>query len=129
MFDSDRRETAMSVLDKKEELIAAGIDVDSVLQRFMGSEKLMEKFLKRFLDDVTFGQLCDSIAANDCDGAFRAAHTLKGVAGNLGMTELFDCVSAMTEKFRAQDMSSAASDLEGLRKVYEKVLEAVKKLS
>ncbi len=118
----------MGVLDKKEMLTAAGIDVDGVLQRFMGSEKLMEKFLRRFADDVTFGQLRDCIAAGDCDGAFRAAHTLKGVAGNLGMTELFQGVSVMTEKFRAQDMTGAQEDLSLLQAAYDKVMEAVKNL-
>ena len=47
----------MSIADRKAALVAAGIDVDSVMQRFMGSERLTEKFMKRFADDATFSQL------------------------------------------------------------------------
>lgn len=115
----------MSILQNKEMLKEAGIDVDGVLQRFMGSESLAEKFLKRFSSDATFSQLSGCIEAGDCDGAFRAAHTLKGVAGNLGMTALFDCVSEMTEKFRAKDMSAAQEDLAALKAIYDRILGAV----
>ena len=118
----------MSITEKKAALTAAGIDVDSVMQRFMGSERLTEKFMKRFADDETFSQLEKAIAEGDSDGAFRAAHTLKGVAGNLGMTELFDRTSEMTERFRAHDMTGAAEDLAALRTVYERILQAVSAL-
>ena len=70
----------MSIADNKAALTAAGIDVDSVMQRFMGSERLTEKFMKRFADDMTFSQLEKAVAAGDSEEAFRAAHTLKGVA-------------------------------------------------
>ncbi len=118
----------MSIADNKAALTAAGIDVDSVMQRFMGSERLTEKFMKRFADDMTFSQLEKAVAAGDSEEAFRAAHTLKGVAGNLGMTELFDRTSEMTERFRAHDMTGAAEDLAALRTVYERILQAVSAL-
>ena len=35
---------------KNERLIAAGIDTASALERMMGNEMLLERFLKRFLD-------------------------------------------------------------------------------
>ncbi len=115
----------MSIMDKKAALIAAGIDVDSVMQRFMGSERLTEKFMKRFADDVTFSQLEKAVVDGDSEEAFRAAHTLKGVAGNLGMTELFDRTSEMTEKFRAHDMTTAAEDFASLKTIYDRILQAV----
>ena len=36
---------------QKSQLIAAGIDIDDALPRFMGNEALLERFLKKFLQD------------------------------------------------------------------------------
>ena len=38
-------------LEKRKHLEAAGIDVQSALERFMNNEMLLERFLKKFLDD------------------------------------------------------------------------------
>ena len=37
--------------EKRKDLEAAGIDVQSALERFMDNEMLLERFLKKFLDD------------------------------------------------------------------------------
>ena len=39
--------------------------------------------------------------------AFRAAHTLKGVAANMGLLRMQEAASALTEALRAGDMDSA----------------------
>ena len=42
---------------KKEQLTGAGIDVDGALERLMGSETLLERFLIKFLSDPNFEKL------------------------------------------------------------------------
>ena len=42
---------------KKERLAAAGIDVDGALERFMGNDALLERFLKKFLADGNYAAL------------------------------------------------------------------------
>ena len=74
---------------KKERLTAAGIDVDDALGRFMGNEALLERFLTKFLADGNYAALSAAVAAGDSAGALTASHTLKGVCGNLSMSELF----------------------------------------
>ena len=64
---------------KKEQLTGAGIDVDGALERLMGSETLLERFLIKFLSDPNFEKLEHAVAAEDSQGAVHAAHTLKGV--------------------------------------------------
>lgn len=38
----------------KERLMAAGIDVNGALERFMGNEALLEQMLNKFKDDTHF---------------------------------------------------------------------------
>ena len=62
-----------------------GSDYDGVLKR-LGSEALVKRFAVKFLNDPSFQDLTDGLAAKDGEKAFRAAHTLKGVCLNLGFT-------------------------------------------
>ena len=48
------------------------------------SEALVRKFVLKYPNDPSFGQLKDALAAQDWETAFRASHTLKGVAQNFG---------------------------------------------
>ena len=59
-----------------------GSDYDGVLKR-LGSEALVKRFAVKFLNDPSFQELTDGLAAQDGEKAFRAAHTLKGVCLNL----------------------------------------------
>ena len=54
---------------KKEMLAAAGIDAEDALERFMGSEALLTRFLGRFLEDASMDALRGAVAAGDWDKA------------------------------------------------------------
>ena len=60
------------------------------LERFMGSEALLTRFLGRFLEDGNMDALRAAVAAGEWDKALTASHTLKGMSGNLSMTVLYD---------------------------------------
>lgn len=64
------------------------------------SEKLMERFILKFPNDPSMDALNEMVAAGDNKGAFRAVHTLKGVAANLAFTKLFQDASNLTEQLR-----------------------------
>ena len=70
---------------KKRRLVEAGVDVDGALARLMQNEGLLTRLLRAFLQDTNFDQLQQALAARDGKAAFAAAHTLKGVAGNLSL--------------------------------------------
>ena len=57
-----------------------GSDYDGVLKR-LGSEALVKRFAVKFLNDPSFQDLTDGLAAKDGEKAFRAPHTLKGGTG------------------------------------------------
>ena len=64
------------------------------------NETLLRKFILKYRQDGTFEELRTSCAAGDWETAFRAAHTLKGLALNLGFTRLFASSMALTEALR-----------------------------
>ena len=55
----------------KEKLMGAGIDVPVALERFMGNEALLERFLKKFLKDASYEKLVAAIGALATSVMFR----------------------------------------------------------
>ena len=115
--------------NKKQLLEEAGIDVADALTRFMDNEALMLKFLLRFPEDKNFPLLKQAMDSGDAAQAFEAAHTLKGVAGNLAMTELFQQVSLLTEDLREQDLSAARARMPALEACYARIIAVLRELS
>ena len=56
---------------------------ENVSSRMMGNQKLVEKFVRKFLEDPTYKQIKESVEKMDYDEILRATHTMKGVASNL----------------------------------------------
>jgi len=83
----------------KECYAALGGDYDEVLSR-LRSDRLVQKFVLKFLDDGSYELLCASSEAGDREEAFRAAHTMKGVCANLAFSELLASSEALTEALR-----------------------------
>ena len=64
------------------------------------TERMVQKFVLKFLNDESFDLLIQSMEAEDYGEAFRAAHTIKGVAQNLSFTALYQSASALSEALR-----------------------------
>lgn len=65
-----------------------GGDMADAVRR-LGSIAAVERFLRMFAGDDTFAMLEAAMSAGDARRAFRAAHTLKGLAANLGLVQLW----------------------------------------
>lgn len=113
---------------KKKQLQDGGIDVDEAMARFVQNEALMMKFLLRFPQDRNFGLLKQAMENRDAAAGFTAAHTLKGVAGNLSMKELFALSSAVSEDLRGGDLDGALEKMPALEKQYQQILQTLETL-
>ena len=78
-----------------------GGDYDEAL-RGIPSAALIDRFVRKFLDDKSYEQLAQAVGANDRAAAFRAAHTLKGVCANMRFTALKNSASVLTELLRSE---------------------------
>ena len=83
----------------KECYAALGGDYDEALGR-LRSERLVQKFVLKFLNDGSYDLLCTSLEAGSREEAFRAAHTIKGVCANLAFNTLLESSEALTEALR-----------------------------
>ena len=81
-------------------------DYETVLQRFGGNEALLLRFVRKFPAEPTFGQLRTAMEAGDWKGVETAAHTLKGIAGNLGFQQLFSLAQKMVDAVRKEDLAA-----------------------
>ena len=70
-----------------------------VLRR-LPSEAMVRKFIGKYPADTSWDSLESAIHSQDWEAAFRAAHTLKGVAQNLGFQRLYLSSAALTEALR-----------------------------
>ena len=92
------------------------------------SERLVLKYVLKFTDDKSYELLIHSLEEGNCEDAFRAAHTIKGVCQNLSFTMLEKSSSLMTEALRAGDMDGARGLRDALDKDYAQTIEAIEAL-
>lgn len=111
--------------ETKQALVSLGMDIEQTKARFMGNEAMLLKFLHRFADDKSFAQMRDAIEAGDSEAAFHQAHTLKGVAGNLGLGTIFEMVGPMVEELRAGDLGVAAERMPALEAAYSEAIAVI----
>ena len=104
-----------------------GGDYETTLRR-IPSEALVRKFVLKYPGDPSFNLLKDSLAAEDWETAFRAAHTLKGVAQNLGMEHLYQVSSALCEALRGPKPLTAPALWPPVEEANAQVLAAIAEL-
>ena len=110
---------------RKAALTGAGVDLEQALERMMGSEALLERLFVKFLEDKNYETLAEALASGDSETAKRASHTLKGMCGNLSMTELYRLFTDQVETIRTGDMQRAREMMEEIDTAYAKVCRAI----
>lgn len=103
-----------------------GGDYAETMSRLITEERIL-RFVRKFPADGSFGALKDALARGAAEEAFRAAHTLKGVAQNLGFTALYERASAVTEVLRGGSLDVAAL-MPDLDSVYRLTVESISDL-
>ena len=88
----------------------------------LGGADATRRFLRLFPLDDSFPRLSEALGRGDVQTAFRAAHTLKGVAANLALA------SDMTERLRRGELSGAQALLAETETAYRRVLAALEEL-
>lgn len=107
----------------------AGIDYDNGVERFSGSDSVYQKFLRMFPDDSSFNNAAKAINKANLEEAFNNAHTLKGTAGNLSLTDLYDTASLLVEDLRNKKTDDLPGLLAKVTESYEKTVKAIQEAS
>jgi PAS domain S-box-containing protein len=124
--DPDRPERPPPAVD-----LAAlpGVDAQIGLASVAGNEALYRRLLQKFveMDRYPAGQLRGYLDDGDYSALRQAAHALKGVSANLGMTRL-QRYSADLEKACAQQGSDTATVLERMLAELDRVFAGIRRL-
>ena len=114
-------------MNLKECYQALGGDYESVLGR-LRTEKMITKFVLKFLDDKSCENLIAAVAAKNGEEAFRAAHTIKGVCQNLSFDRLYRSSSELSECLRGGWDDAAVALTEQLKADYQITADAIRAL-
>lgn len=102
-------------------------DYNGTKSRLMTDDRIL-RFVNKFPADGSYNLLVDSLASANVEEAFRAAHTIKGVAQNLGFTALYKAAEAVTEILRAGNLD-VADKMPELTKFYNLTMEGIAQLN
>lgn len=105
-----------------------GGSVDEVMSRLQ-LERLVRKYLGLFEQDDSYQQLTAAIASRNWEDVFRASHTLKGVAANLGLGDLYRASSDLCENCRGKEPDDSVDEqFEAVKVAYDKAKAAIDQL-
>jgi PAS domain S-box-containing protein len=82
-----------------------GIDIAGALNRVAGNRRLFRRLLEQFAakESDTDKRICEALSRGDREGAELLAHTLKGLAGNLGIGGLQTQAAKLEKAIRDGD--------------------------
>jgi HPt (histidine-containing phosphotransfer) domain-containing protein len=102
------------------------IDIPDGIKRVMDNKKLYIKLLTKFRDDTNLAALEAAIAAGEMEKAQTAAHTLKGVAANLSLLELFKQCLKLESQIKAREVDPV--QVETVKTVFARTIQEVNKV-
>lgn len=106
---------------------AIGGDYEEAFAR-LRSDRLVEKFVLKFLDDGSYGLLCRAWEEKDYGEAFRAAHTIKGICQNLSFVRLLDSSSRLSDALRSGWTPEAETLIEQVKEDYIMTTDVIRAL-
>ena len=98
-----------------------GGDYDDMFRR-IPSDSMITKFLLKFSADPSYAALAAAREKHDRDGAFLAAHTLKGVAATLGLKKLAEAASRLADALRHSSGFPGDALFDAVTDAYDRVI-------
>jgi HPt (histidine-containing phosphotransfer) domain-containing protein len=95
-----------------------------------GEPDVLAEVLRLFLDEVPprIARLRNAWTSGNIEEMHRLAHSLKGSAGNIGASRLYDVCSRLDAMGKAGDIVAAATMVDALGVEYAKVESEIKRL-
>ncbi|MDR1278003.1 MAG: Hpt domain-containing protein [Treponema sp.] len=81
------------------------VNAEEGIKRVMNNAKLYAKLLTKFKADTSLNEMLKLLGAGDYEKAQIAAHTIKGVAANLSLTELYNQTLELETQIKARSVN------------------------
>ena len=112
----------MNLLD---ELRTLGVDVDDGLKRLMGNEKLYKRLLGSFVKMIRTQAVDPDFDENEYTEAIEKAHSIKGTAGNLSLTPIYEAYTEILNLLRTDKPAEAKAVLAKVLPVQEEIISCI----
>ena len=112
-----------------EELKDLGVDVDSGLNRLNGNEALFVKLLGTFvrtMESYNVSLDFDGSDSEEVASVTEKAHAIKGAAGNLSITPIYEAYTQIVDLLRAGDIEPAKEEIEKILPVQKNIIDCIK---
>jgi HPt (histidine-containing phosphotransfer) domain-containing protein len=86
------------------------VDVNSGVRRVAGNQVIYARLLKAFLGGAELGKLREQTDRGDVEAAAMTAHGLKGIAGNLSLTKLYETAASFEGQLKQGVCEPGAKD-------------------
>lgn len=108
-----------------DKLAQYGIDYMDAMERMDDDADLYKMLALKYLTNQAYNDLVAALEVKEFDDAYKAAHTLKGVAGNLSFATLFKAAAAMSEALYEGEYQAAEKILPDVTSANEKVMQGL----
>lgn len=112
-------------MDLLDELKDLGADVDEALKLLSGNASLYEKLLGTFVNLVRELDIRPDFDSNDYAEVLENAHKLKGAAGNLALTPLYQAYSEIVRLLRENKPEEAKEVLTDILPSQERIIHCI----
>lgn len=102
-----------------------GIDYVDAMDRMDNDAELYKTLAMKYLANSNYASLVAALEVEDFDEAYKAAHSLKGIAGNLSFKTLFNVAASMSEALFQGEYQAAEKMLPDLTAANEKIIEGL----
>lgn len=111
--------------DLIEALSPYGIDYDDALDRFGGNAALYARLACKYLDDTHYVGLVAALDVDDLEEAYTQAHTLKGVAGNLSLRDLYLAAGHVSDALHLGQDARARTYMPQVKQAHERAIKGL----
>lgn len=107
-------------------LDSLGVDTEGTINRFVGNEDIYVKFLKGYIEEGRMPAIYAALEGKNTDELIIKVHKLKGVSGNLGMTELYELAEDVITRLRNGSYDGVEELLKQINSVYDRICDAIR---
>ena len=114
----------------KEFYEVSGSNYEEAIGR-MTNDAFILRFLLKFINSDYGNNLINAYNNKNMHEVFEVSHAIKGVAGNLALTRLFELSSSITEKTRnlpEGELVNLDSEVTSFKEEFEKVVNQIKQI-
>ena len=101
------------------------MSVNEALMQLGNDKELYEELLQTFKKESRMNELEASLKSGDVQGAFAAGHALKGEAGNMGFTRLYEALSILVDQLRTGTIDGTEEMFNSVKSAYDDLMDAI----